>query len=326
LVSDAGVGVTGSGRLGRRGRSILEHMNDKPHHELSLGEFLSMRRGQLKPADVGIVDYGDRRRVPGLRREEVAQLAGVSVAYLVRLEQGLSLNASPQVLDALAAALALDETERRHLHDLSRDGRQRTNRRRLPPERVTPAIRQLLDAFGDTAVILVGRRSDVLGWTPAGHALFAGHLPFDGPSRPDRRPNTARLVFLDAHTRDLYVDWQSKARDVVGKLRLAVGEYPQDREIAALVGELSMHSPDFAKLWAQHSVRDWGLVEYRMRHPVVGEMDVLQHSLPVPRQTGMRMIVTTAASGSPSDAALKLLSHTLEPTWQAHDEDPARIR
>src|SRR5438067_1729168 len=184
-------GVTGSGRLDRRGRAILEHMNDKPHHELSLGEFLSMRRGQLKPADVDIVDHGDRRRVPGLRREEVAQLAGVSVAYLIRLEQGLSLNASPQVLDALAAALALDETERRHLHDLSRDGRQRTNRRRLPPERVTPAIRQLLDAFGDTPAILVGRRSDVLGWTPAGHALFAGHLPFDGPSQPDRRPNTA---------------------------------------------------------------------------------------------------------------------------------------
>ncbi|MDT0265364.1 helix-turn-helix transcriptional regulator [Streptomyces sp. DSM 44915] len=286
-------------------------MHDTTHGKSLLGEFLSTRRAQLKPADVGLPDYGDRRRVPGLRREELAQLAGVSVAYYTRLEQGLSLNASPQVLDALATALRLDDAERHHLHTLSGDARQ--SRLRLPSERVTEAVRQLVDAFGDAPVVVVGRRSDVLMWNRPGHALFAGHLPLDSPSRAATRPNTARLLFLDAHTRDLYVDWPRKARDVVGKLRQAVGEYPGDPRLAALIGELTMRSPEFATLWAEHKVREWGMNEYRMRHPTVGELDVLQHSLPVPRGRGVRLVVTTAAAGSAAEAALRLLNHSLRP-------------
>ncbi|MBL1117253.1 helix-turn-helix domain-containing protein [Streptomyces sp. 110] len=286
-------------------------MDDATHGKSLLGEFLSTRRARLKPADVGLPDYGDRRRVPGLRREELAQLAGVSVAYYIRLEQGLSLNASPQVLDALATALRLDDAERRHLHTLSGDSRQR--RRRLPAERVTAAVRQLVDAFGDSPVVVVGRRSDVLTWNRAGHALFAGHLAPDSPDQAATRPNTARLVFLDAHTRDLYVDWPRKARDVVGKLRQAVGEYPDDPHLASLIGELTMRSPQFATLWAEHRVRAWGMAEYRMRHPMVGELDVLQHSLPVPREPGIRVVVTTAAPGSAAQAALQLLNQTLQP-------------
>ncbi|MFG3252499.1 helix-turn-helix domain-containing protein [Streptomyces sp. NPDC048172] len=275
----------------------------------SLGEFLATRRAQLKPADVDLPDYGERRRVPGLRREELAQLAGVSVAYYIRLEQGLSLNASPQVLDALATALRLDDAERHHLHTLSGDARK--GRRRLPAERVTPAVRQLVESFGESPVVVVGRRSDVLAWNRAGHALFAGHLDPDSPARAATRPNTARLVFLDAHTRDLYVDWHRKARDVVGKLRQAVGEYPDDRQLASLIGELSMGSPHFAQLWAEHRVRAWDMAEYRMRHPTVGELDVLQHSLPVPRAQGIRVVVTTAAPGSADQAALRLLTQSL---------------
>lgn len=286
-------------------------MNDRAHGKPLLGEFLSTRRAQLKPADVGLPDYGDRRRVPGLRREELAQLAGVSVAYYIRLEQGLSLNASPQVLDALATALRLDDAERRHLHTLSGDARQ--SRRRLPAERVTAAVRQLVEAFGDSPVVVLGRRSDVLMWNPAGHALFAGHLPPDSPDQTATRPNTARLVFLDAHTHDLYVDWPRKARDVVGKLRQAVGEYPNDPQLATLIGELTMHSPQFATLWAQHRVRAWDMAEYRMRHPTVGELDVLQHSLPVPRVPGVRVVVTTAAPDSAGQAALRLLNQSLLP-------------
>ncbi|MFC3997101.1 helix-turn-helix domain-containing protein [Nocardiopsis sediminis] len=286
-------------------------MDETTHGKSLLGEFLSTRRAQLKPADVGLRDYGDRRRVPGLRREELARLAGVSVAYYIRLEQGQSLNASPQVLDALAAALRLDDAERRHLHTLSGDARQ--SRRRLPAERVTPAVRQLVDAMGDSPVVVLGRRSDVLGWNRAGHALFAGHLAPDSPDRKATRPNTARLVFLDAHTRDLYVDWPRKARDVVGKLRQAVGEYPDDPRLASLIGELTMHSPQFAKLWAEHRVRGWDMAEYRMRHPMVGELDVLQHSIPVPREPGVRLVVTTAEPGSPAQAALRLLNQPLEP-------------
>jgi transcriptional regulator with XRE-family HTH domain len=287
-------------------------MNDSIQGESPLGRFLATRRALLKPADVGLPEYGDRRRVPGLRREEVAQLAGVSVAYLIRLEQGQSLNASPQVLDALATALGLDEAERRHLHDLSRDGRQGSGRRRLPADRVTPAMRQLVAAFGDTPVVLLGRRSDILAWNPAGHALIAGHLDPQCVNRPAERPNAVRMVFLDAHTRDLYADWSRKARDVAGRLRLAVGEYPDDPHLAALIGELSMRSTQFAALWAEHRVRAWDVVEYRMRHPLVGELDVLQHSLAVPRGPGIRLVVTTAAPGSPSQAALNLLAHTLD--------------
>jgi transcriptional regulator with XRE-family HTH domain len=280
-----------------------------------LGEFLSTRRARVKPADVGLVDYGDRRRVPGLRREELARLAGVSVAYYIRLEQGLSRNASPQVLDSLATALGLDDAERRHLHALSGDGPK--SRRRLPAERVTAAMRQLMAAFGDSPVVILGRRSDILAWNRAGHALFAGHLAQDSPDRPATRPNTARLVFLDAHTRDLYVDWPRKARDVVGKLRQAVGEYPDDPQLASLIGELTMHSPQFATLWAEHRVRAWDMAEYRMRHPMVGELDVLQHSIAVPRGQGIRLVVTTAAPGSAAEAALRLLNQTLQPAADA---------
>ncbi|MFE2943500.1 helix-turn-helix transcriptional regulator [Streptomyces sp. NPDC059255] len=287
-------------------------MDETAHGKSLLGEFLTTRRAQLKPADVGLPDYGDRRRVPGLRREELAQLAGVSVAYYIRLEQGLSLNASPQVLDALATALRLDDAERRHLHTLSGDARK--SRRRLPAERVTPAVRQLVDALRDSPVVVLGRRSDILTWNRAGHALFAGHLAGDSPDRAATRPNSARLIFLDAHTQDLYVDWHSKARDVVGKLRQAVGEYPDDPHLASLIGELTMRSPQFATLWAEHRVRAWGMVEYRMRHPTVGELDVLQHSLAVPREQGIRVVVTTAAPGSASQAALRLLNQTLQPT------------
>ncbi|MEV6168967.1 helix-turn-helix transcriptional regulator [Streptomyces sp. NPDC051954] len=286
-------------------------MDETTHGKSLLGEFLSTRRAQLKPADVGLPDYGDRRRVPGLRREELAQLAGVSVAYYIRLEQGLSLNASPQVLDALATALRLDNAERRHLHTLSGDAWK--SRRRLPAERVTAAVRQLVDAFGDSPVVVIGRRSDILTWNRAGHALFAGHLAPDSPDQAATRPNTAQLVFLDAHTRDLYVDWPRKARDVVGKLRQAVGEYPDDRQLASLIGELTMRSPEFAKLWAEHRVRAWDTAEYRMHHPMVGELDVLQHSLPVPRGQGIRVVVTTAAPGSAAQAALQLLNQTLQP-------------
>ncbi|MGW6309042.1 helix-turn-helix domain-containing protein [Streptomyces niveus] len=287
-------------------------MDERTRSKSLLGEFLSTRRAQLKPADVGLPDYGDRRRVPGLRREELAQLAGVSVAYYIRLEQGLSLNASPQVLDALATALRLDDAERRHLHTLTGDTA-RLSRRRLPAERVTAAVRQLVYAFGDSPVVVLGRRSDILTWNRAGHALFAGHLAPDSPDHAATRPNTARLVFLDAHTRDLYVDWPRKARDVVGKLRQAVGEYPNDPQLASLIGELTMRSPRFATLWAEHRVRGWDMAEYRMRHPMVGELDVLQHSLQVPRGQGIRVVVTTAAPDSTAQAALQLLNQTLLP-------------
>ncbi|MEU6536868.1 helix-turn-helix domain-containing protein [Streptomyces sp. NPDC047000] len=274
-----------------------------------LGRFIAVRRGQLKPADLGLPDFGDRRRVPGLRREEVAQLAGISVAYLIRLEQGSS-KASPQVVDALAGALRLTDAERAHLHTLVQDS-PRTRKRRLPADRVTPPVRQLVDAFGTAPVILLGRRSDVLAWNSAGHALIAGHLDPSAPDRADTRPNTIRMVFTNPHTRDLYgADWRNKARDVVGRLRRLAGEYPDDPQLATLIGDLSMHSPQFATLWAEHRVRAWDVAEYRMTHPLVGELRVLQHSIAVPHDPGLRLVVVTAPRDSASEAALRLLPHT----------------
>jgi transcriptional regulator with XRE-family HTH domain len=284
-------------------------MDKKPR----LGEFLKTRRSQLRPADAGLPDFGERRRVPGLRRDELAQLAGVGLSYYTRLEQGLSLNASPEVLDALARALGLDEVERAHLYDLARASRRTGARRRPAPERVGETTRQLLGAFGDAPAIVLGRRSDVLAWNRTGHALFAGHLDPRIPDQPDQRPNTARLVFLDAHTRDLYVDWRKKAKDVVGKLRLAAGQHPDDPRLAALIGELTMKSPEFASMWSEHRVRKWDLATYRMHHPLVGRMQLNLQTLNVPQEEGLRIVVATADSGTASEAALRLLAQVTVP-------------
>jgi transcriptional regulator with XRE-family HTH domain len=271
-----------------------------------LGEFLRTRRSRLRPEDVGLVPYGERRRVPGLRREELALLAGVSTSYYARLEQGQSLGASPEVLDAIARALDLEETERRHLHDLAAAQRRTPGARRPAPETVTAAVRQLVAAMGDVPVVVLGRRGDVLAWNRTGHALYAGHLEFASPDRPSGRPNMNRLVFLDAHTRALYADWGQKARDVVGNLRLAAGRNAGDPALASLVGELTMTSPEFARLWADHRVRACDVGVYAMRHPLVGELTVTQQTLHT--EPGPRVVVATAEPGSASRHALLLLA------------------
>jgi len=273
-----------------------------------LGEFLQTRRAQLRPEDLGLAVYGGQRRVPGLRREELALLAGVSASYYSRLEQGLSSNASPQVLDAIAQALRLGEAERRHLHALAAGARIRAGGRRAAAERVTEAVRQLMHAFADVPVVVLGRRSDVLAWNRAGHALYAGHLDLESPARPGQRPNMARLVFLDEHTRELYEDWPAKARAVVGTLRLASGRYPNDPALASLVGELSVNSGEFAALWGYHRVKAGDTAVYRMRHPLVGAMTVTQQALRT--EQDQCIVVATTEPGSPSQAAMTLLAHT----------------
>jgi transcriptional regulator with XRE-family HTH domain len=276
--------------------------------ERQLGEFLRTRRSGLRPEDVGLATYGDRRRVPGLRREELALLAGVSASYYSRLEQGQSSNASPEVLDAIARVLRLDETEREHLYDLAAGTRPRAAGRRAAPERVTPATRRLVDALGDAPTLVLGRRSDVLAWNAAGHALFAGHLPAEGPDVPGQRPNMARLVFLDAHTRELYADWPAKARAVAAGLRMASGQYTDDPQLSALVGELLVKCADFAAMWADHRVKSGGEAVYEMRHPVMGAMTVTQQTIWL--EHGQHIVVATAEADSPSQAAMTLLAHT----------------
>ncbi|WP_328617725.1 helix-turn-helix transcriptional regulator [Amycolatopsis sp. NBC_00355] len=270
-----------------------------------LGEFLQTRRARLRPEDVGLAEHGDRRRVPGLRREELALLAGVSASYYARLEQGYSLNASAEVLDAIAGALALDDTERRHLHNLA-GPRRRAGSRRPAPERLTPATRQLMAALGDVPVVVLGRRGDVLAWTRTGHALHAGHLGFGSPEDKGARPNMTRLVFTDAHTRELYPGWAAKARDVVGNLRLAAGQHPDDPLLASLIGELSMKSPEFAALWSDHRVRACDVGVYEMHHAIVGAMTLTQQTLHT--EQGQRIVVATAEPDSASAHALQLLA------------------
>ncbi|WP_112267463.1 helix-turn-helix domain-containing protein [Lentzea terrae] len=272
-----------------------------------LGDFLKTRRSQLRPDDIGVPTYGDRRRVPGLRREELARLAGVSTSYYTRLEQGHSTSASPEVLDALATALHLDEAERQHLHALARPAKQARRPRRPAPERVCTATGQLLDALAAVPAIVLGRRSDVLAWNRLGHALFAGHLDFDLA----RRPNMARLMFLDSHTRELYADWPGKAKAVVGNLRLTVGQHPDDAALHELVGELSAKSDEFASMWADHRVKAGGTADYEMRHPLVGPLTVTQQTLS--NGTGPSIVVATAPPGSPSHTTLALLAQATAP-------------
>ncbi|MCX5008357.1 helix-turn-helix transcriptional regulator [Streptomyces sp. NBC_00638] len=274
-----------------------------------LGDFLKARRSQLRPEDAGVATYGERRRVPGLRREELALLAGVSASYYTRLEQGQSLSASPEVLDAIAGALRLDESERGYLHDLARADRPRVRRRRPAPEQVTQATGQLMDALADTPAIALGLRGDVLAWNRLGHALFAGHLDPGAPGLPAQRPNMAALVFLDRHTRDLYADWPSKARAVVGHLRLVAAQHPQDTALHTLLGELSTRSAEFASMWADHRIKAYTVASYEMRHPLVGPLTVLQQTLS--HGPGPSVVVATTEAGSPSRAALALLAQAI---------------
>lgn len=275
----------------------------------ALGEFLRNRRAQLRPEDVGLPAHG-RRRVPGLRREELALIAGVSITYYTHLEQGQSTNASDSVLDALGRALRLTPDEHTHLRNLARPPR--THRvASSVPERVRDTTRRLLKAMPDVPAVVLDRRNDVLAWNPLGHALLAGHLDPASPEDPENRPNLTRMLFLDPHTRDLYVNWRDEARISLAALRLVAGRCPEDRALAELIGSLMIQSEDFADLWAEHPVRDCTTGSRALRHPVVGALTLDFENLRLSDGTGHRMLVYTAPEDSPAEAALRLLSTTL---------------
>jgi transcriptional regulator with XRE-family HTH domain len=273
-----------------------------------LGEFLRSRRAALRPADVSVVSYGSRR-VPGLRREELAQLAGVSPTYYTRLEQGISSNASDSVLDALARALRLTPDEHQHLIDLARP-RTTARRQRHRAENATRSTRDLVHAICDIPVLALDRRNDVLAWNRLGHRLLAGHLDEQAPARAADRPNTLRMLFLDPHTRDLYTDWNGEARRAVASLRLVAGQHPEDRHLNELIGELSVSSDEFAKLWTRHPVHNCTHGTKHLHHPTVGALDLQFTMLQTPDGTGHRLLMLHASPGSPSFAGLVLLTAT----------------
>jgi transcriptional regulator with XRE-family HTH domain len=276
-----------------------------------LGEFLKSRRARLRPDDLELPSFG-RRRVPGLRREELARLAGVSVDYYVRLEQGRAGQPSEGVLDALGRALRLDDTEWAHLNDLSRPARRR--RREPPPERVRPGVRRLIGLLDSTSTpaMVVGRRADVLAWNRTAAALVV-----DWGTLPPEQRNAALHVFLDDGTRELYPDWEEGARATVAYLRLAAGRHPDDPVLAELIGELSMKSEEFRRWWPRHDVQEKTHGTKRFLHPTVGPLTLAYESLTLAGDGDQTLVVYTPKPGSSSETALRLLGAAARPSGRS---------
>ncbi|WP_016697856.1 helix-turn-helix domain-containing protein [Actinoalloteichus spitiensis] len=277
-----------------------------------LGEFLKNRRDRITPAAVGLRTYGTPRRVPGLRREELAQLAGVSTGYYTRLEQGQAETASEQVLDAVARVLRLDEIETAHLHNLARQPAN-PGLSEPPEETPHPRVLALLDSLGDaTPAIVLGRRGDVLAWNHSGHMLIAEHVAFDSPRDPARRPSIPRMFFLDPLTRDLYRNWDELAPVHVAYLRLTAGRYPTDARLARLIGELSMRSDEFATMWATGDVVDCTVGDMRLRHPTIGAASVAYQVWLQPDSPDHRLEIYTPNDPSSADALRILTQQSLQ--------------
>lgn len=271
--------------------------------EPSLADYLRAARTRLTPERAGIAAAA-RRKVDGLRREELAMLAGVSVDYYTRLEQGRSKSASQSVLDALADALQLDDTERAHLHTIARPTPSR-RRRASRPQQLHGPTRSLLDTF-DAArrpAFVLGRRLDVLGQNRLAALLIA-----DFAAMPAGERNQARFVFLDPHARELYRDWDEVAADTAAMLRVDAGNYPDDPLLGRLIGELSIHSSEFRRLWARNRVhrRTTGTKDYR--HPLAGDLTVSYQALVLGADADQTLLVYDTEPGSPSAHALQLLA------------------
>ncbi|MER5947920.1 helix-turn-helix transcriptional regulator [Streptomyces sp. NPDC001904] len=260
-----------------------------------LAGYLQARRALADPAASGIA-VDSRRRVSGLRREEVAHLSGVSVDYYVRLEQGRATQPSEQVLDALARVLALDETEREHMGRLARQRRRRVN---APSGRPRPELLRVLDLVVDAPALLMDCRLNVLAGNRLARSLFGRPLP---------GLNTARHIFLEEAERGLYAEWESCTLDVVGHLRLAAGKHPEDARLAALIGELAMGSERFRRLWARADVRARTHGRKVYQHPLVGRLELHQENFALPDASGTEMLVLSAAPGSAAEDALRLLA------------------
>ncbi|GII51974.1 DNA-binding protein [Planotetraspora thailandica] len=271
-----------------------------PRTELS--EFLRTRRARLKPADVGLAEYGRRRRVPGLRREELAQVAGVSVAYYTRLEQGNGRNVSVEVLDAISGALKLSDAEHTHLLHLAKPNQQK-GQPAPQRQRVRPELLKLLTAMEGVPAYVWGRRTDVLAWNRTASALFG-----DWAARAPQERNWARIIFLDPAARRLFVDWESKASDVVGNLRLDAGLHADDPLLAALIGELSMKSEDFRTLWAAHDVKKKSHGGMRIMHPLAGALTLRYETFTLPGDEEQSLAIYHAEPGSASEEGLRLLA------------------
>jgi transcriptional regulator with XRE-family HTH domain len=275
-------------------------------------DFLSTRRARITPEQAGLPVYGGNRRVTGLRREEVAMLAGVSVDYYVRMERGGLAGASESVLDALAEALRLDEAERTHLYALAREsGARGGSRKRSTPAAVRPQVQQLLDAMTDAPAWVRNGRHDIVAMNQLARALYSPVL-----ADPRRPANTTRFVYLQPEAaQQFFVDHDRIANDAAAMLRLEAGRNPHDKALIELVGELSTRSELFRRRWASHDVKFHRSGQKRLRHPVVGQLDLDFEGMELASSPGLHLNVYTAAAGTPTADALRLLA-----SWAASQE------
>lgn len=288
-------------------------------------EFLTTRRARITPQQAGLPDYHVRRRVPGLRREEVALLAGMSVEYYIRLERGTVKGVSEAVLEALVRALQLDDAERNHLYDLVRaanEGASPRRRRAAASRPVNTTLQQLLDAMRDVPALIQNGRLDVLSSNALGRALFPEL--FEQTQQP---PNFARYVFLDPRAENFYLDWMATATQTVALLRAEAGRSLQSRALSDLVGELSTRSAPFRTMWAAHDVREHSTGTKNVVHPVVGALELNYEAMQLSSDRGLQLIAYSAPAASAAADALKVLASwaaTLENREQpAATADPA---
>jgi transcriptional regulator with XRE-family HTH domain len=267
-------------------------------------EFLTSRRGRITPQQAGLRNYGGRRRVSGLRREEVAIVAGISAEYYTQLERGNVSGVSEDVLDAIGRALQLDDVERAHLFHLVRAAKQLPAKTTKTATQVRPGVQRVLDSITDAAAFVRNSRQDVLSANRLGYALYA-----DLFANPQRPANLARFVFLDPRARDFYVDWNGIADAAAFNLRATAGRDPYDRALTDLVGELSMRSNDFRERWASQDVRQYRTGTQRFHHPLVGELELHYEALTVTAALDETIIVYTADPGSPAHDGLHRLAH-----------------
>ncbi|MCA1221587.1 helix-turn-helix transcriptional regulator [Streptomyces sp. 8L] len=279
----------------------------EPHHEL--GEFLRRARAGRDPESTGLLPDGRIRRVPGLRREEVALLAGVSTDYYTRLEQGRDVTPSTQVIEALIRALDLDAAGQAYLHTLIGAVGPPVTRPRPSVQRVRPGLHQLLDSFISQPAMILGRRTDVLASNRLARALFA-----DFEAMPTKHRNYARWLLLDDHARSLFLDWEQQARNAVEALRLDAASTPNDQGTQLLIGELSLASPDFQHWWSAHRVHQRTHGTKRLDHPIVGVLDVQFESLPLPGDISQTLYIYTTEPGTTSHEALTLLANWTQPS------------
>ncbi|WP_439693119.1 helix-turn-helix transcriptional regulator [Curtobacterium sp. SP.BCo] len=287
-------------------------------HRDEARDFLSSRRARITPDQAGVETFGTRRRVTGLRREEVSRLAGVSIDYYTRLERGNLQGVSDSVLDAIAGALQLDAAEHEHLRDLARHQNETPRRagQVTPVAAVRPELQYLLDAITDAPAMIVNNRQDIVAANTLGYAMHADLV--DASARP---MNFARFIFLDPQARNFYEDWQRAAHTNVAILRREAGRTPNDRELAALIGELSMRSDDFRALWAAHDVRRHYAGVKSFRHAVVGPLELHFQTLELAEDPGLALTIYPATPGSPTADALRVLA-----SWAATERIADRAR